>query len=82
MHQLVLDEVTDQDPDHPHGEVQSGGELGDGLGHAAAQFNDLHVLRGERLVAARIVGRGFGDDDRDQVETVTGRTAGTPRVIA
>lgn len=82
MHQFVLDEVTDQDPDHPDGEVQPGGEFGDRLGHVAAQFDDLHVFRGERLVPAGIVGRRFGDDDRDQVETMTGRAAGTPRVIA
>lgn len=60
VHQFVLDEIADQDPDHPDGEVQTGGELGDRLGHLTAEFDDLHVFRGEHLVPAGVVGAGSG----------------------
>ena len=60
MNQFVLDEVAHQYPYHPYGEVETGCELGDRLGHVAAEFDDLHMFRGERLVPAGIVGRWFG----------------------
>ena len=45
MDQFVLDEIADQDPDHPDGEIQTGREFGDRLRCLAAALDDLDVLR-------------------------------------
>ena len=51
MDEFVLDEVADEDPDHPDGEVESGGELvEDELVHVTrpvppAELPDVSILR-------------------------------------
>ena len=75
VHQFLVDEIADEDPDHADGKVQFGRQFGDRLGAVTAEPDDVHVLRGQRPVRFRVAGAGLRDDDRDQIEAVLGRTA-------
>ena len=50
MDEFPVHEVADEDPYHSDGQVELGGEFGDGLRGLTAQPDDLHVFRGQRRV--------------------------------